>query len=388
MKDQLVAAFETAIAACDPGARVAGAQATIGIAVGKAALAMARGARVERGIIVTPVEGDVPGWQTIVSAHPHPDDRSILAGRALRVLIDSATPDDTVLALISGGSSALIEDPRIPLDEFVATVRAVMATGASIYELNLVRTALSAIKGGKLVEACRAPVTTLVASDITNDAVATVGSGPTIGPWIEQPAVDAGAHEDAVRRGAMAVLAKYGVPAPAILQAPIESRLVTRTDRVQLVLPMRAFADELGKILAMRVLETPMSVGVSHVAKDLESRAPCIAWGEPTLHVPKQHGEGGRAQQLALELAWLLRGTKRWAFVAGTDGIDGPLPERRPTPAGAFVDGKTWDKIVAVGIDPHRALGKCDAGTALAAVGALVVTGPTGVNHADIAIVV
>jgi glycerate 2-kinase len=171
------------------------------------------------------------------------------------------------------------------------------------------------------------------------------------------------------------------------LHTPIESRMVARTDRVELVLPMRAFADALGAALGMRVLGEPMTVGVPHVAKELEGRAPCVAWGEPTLHVPKQPGEGGRAQQLALELAWLLRGTKRWAFVAGTDGIDGPPPERRLPPAGAYVDGKTWDKIVAVGIDPHQALGKCDAGTALAAVGALIVTGPTGVNHADVAVI-
>lgn len=386
MKEKIVAAFEAAIAACDPAARVGGRRASIGIAVGKAALAMARGAEVERGLIVSPVAGDVPGWQTIVSAHPHPDERSLEAGRAVRALVESATADDTVLALISGGSSALIEEPRIPLDDFVATVRAVMTTGASIYELNLVRTALSAIKGGKLVETCKAPVTTLVASDITNDAIAFVGSGPTIGPWLEGD-VNAGAHDDAVRLGAMGVLAKYGVPVPEILRSPILPRTVTRLDHAELVLPMRAFADALGAALGMRVVEDPMTVPVAHVAKDLESLAPCVAWGEPTLHVPKQHGEGGRAQQLALELAWLVRGTKRVAFVAGTDGVDGPPPERRIPPAGAFVDGKTWDKIVAVGIDPHQCLAKCDAGTALAAVGALIVTGPTGVNHADVAVI-
>jgi hydroxypyruvate reductase len=328
----------------------------------------------------------VPGWQTIVSAHPHPDERSLEAGRAVRALVESATADDTVLALISGGSSALIEDPRIPLDEFVATARAVMATGASIYELNLVRTALSAIKGGKLVERCAAPVTTLVASDLTNDAIAFVGSGPTIGPWLEGN-VEAGAHDDAMRLGAMGVLAKYGLPVPAILRTPIAPRTVTRLDHAELVLPMRAFADAFGAALGMRVLDELMTVGVSHVAKDLESRAPCVAWGEPTLHVPKHPGEGGRAQQLALELAWLLRGSKRVAFVAGTDGVDGPPPERRLPPAGAYVDGKTWEKIVAVGIDPHQCLAKCDAGTALAAVGALIVTGPTGVNHADVAVI-
>jgi hydroxypyruvate reductase len=111
-----------------------------------------------------------------------------------------------------------------------------------------------------------------------------------------------------------------------------------------------------------------------------------VAWGEPTLRVPAVHGEGGRAQQLALVLARRLRGTSRAAFVVGTDGIDGPPPADRPAPAGAWVDGATWEAIAAAGIDPAAALASCDAGRALAAVGALVVTGATGINHADLVI--
>jgi hydroxypyruvate reductase len=111
-----------------------------------------------------------------------------------------------------------------------------------------------------------------------------------------------------------------------------------------------------------------------------------VAWGEPTLRLPSPHGVGGRAQQLALVLARGLRGTPRSALVVGTDGIDGPPPPGRPSPAGAWVDGATWDAIAAAGLDPAAALAACDAGTALAAVGALVITGPSGINHADLVI--
>jgi hydroxypyruvate reductase len=114
-------------------------------------------------------------------------------------------------------------------------------------------------------------------------------------------------------------------------------------------------------------------------------RGPRIAWGEPTIALPADRGEGGRAQQLALVLAGELRGD--WpvsAFIAGSDGIDGPAPAHRPAPAGAFVDETTWDRIAEAGIDPEHALARCDAGPALDAIGALVVTGPTGINHGDV----
>jgi hydroxypyruvate reductase len=105
------------------------------------------------------------------------------------------------------------------------------------------------------------------------------------------------------------------------------------------------------------------------------------------LRVPDEHGTGGRAQQLALLLAQHLRGTERSALVVGTDGVDGPPPHDRAAPAGAWVDGATWDAIVAAGHDPAAALARCDAGSALQAVGALIVTGPSGINHADLTII-
>ena len=382
---ELVAAFRAAVAACDPARRVAAAVANlagsrvIGVAIGKAAVAMARGTSalaIADGVIVSPVAGDVAGWRTLVSSHPVPDERSVAAARAVRAVVEAAGEDDVVLALISGGASALVEEPLVPLAALVATVSALRAAGAAIDELNTVRAALSAIKGGGLVAGCAARVVTLVASDVIGDRVELVGSGPTI---------VTGEPAGTRRERARAILAHHGIAAPAVLRAASPTPASSRPrDRALLVLPMRAFADAVVAELGLPLVEEPLAGDVEDVADLLAGRGPCVAWGEPTLHVPADHGRGGRAQQLALALARRLRGTSRIALVAGTDGADGPGPD---APAGAIVDGTTWDAIAAAHVDPARALARRDAGTALRAVGALVVTGPTGVNHADIAIV-
>ncbi len=114
---------------------------------------------------------------------------------------------------------------------------------------------------------------------------------------------------------------------------------------------------------------------------------PVVGWGEPSVRLPADRGTGGRAQQLALALAKALRTHPGYAFVAASDGMDGPAPADRPAPAGAYVTATTWDAILGAGLDPEAALARCDAGPALAAVGALIVTGPTGINHGDIVVI-
>jgi hydroxypyruvate reductase len=289
----------------------------------------------------------------IESAHPVPDERSLAAADAVCDLIASATAEDVVIALISGGASALIERPiaGLSIEQFVREIQALVASGADIRALNAARTARSQLKGGKLAELSAAPVRTLVASDVIDDDVRVVGSGPTC----------------TRRIGDTCTLA---IPIRSFVQAvELElRRLVTYvTPLVEpLVAPVAACADAL--------------------LADLDPDATRLAWGEPVIALPVQPGEGGRAQQLALELARRLRGTDRFAFVAGSDGQDGPKPFGRPAPAGAFVDGATWDRITQH-LDPAAALARCDAGTALDSVGALVITQATGINHGDIAIV-
>lgn len=315
----------------------------VGLAVGKAALAMARGAgEVARGLVVAPADdgrGLPAGWQLMIGSHPVPDARSEAAAAAAVALFESAQVQDIVVALVSGGASALIEQPRsgMTLGELVDQTGREMARGASIRELNALRTQLSTIKGGQLALRSAAPVTTLVVSDVIGDDPAVIGSGPTIDP-----------------RGCTEVIA-----------------------------PMSLFGEAMARALGARRIEMPVDGDVAEVADQLVREASVVvAWGEPTVKVPADHGIGGRAQQLALELAKRIAGTQRAAFVAGSDGIDGPTRA-----AGAFVDGTTWDELADEGVNPHRALARCDAGTALAAVDALVITGPTGINHADVIVI-
>jgi glycerate 2-kinase len=400
------------IVACDPARRVRDAlvepaiaarfagRRRRAIAVGKAALAMARGAgEVAAGIAVVPRGGGgalPPGWRWREAAHPEPDASSVAAGAALDAFVRATRPDDAVIALVSGGASALAELPTLALADFVAVVRRVMAAGATIDELNAVRGALSAIKAGRLAIACRAPIVTLAASDVLGDSLAVIGSGLTVGPWLAAPgvAVDDGGVAGWAR--ARELLAHHGVPVPPVLAHAPPARRVARADHAVVIATMASAGDAAVRALASRGIaatlrDPPLSGDVELAADALAIEAArggaLVAWGEPTLRLPPGHGTGGRAQQLALALAGRLRGTQRAAFVVGTDGADGPAPADRPTPAGAWVDGSTWDAIIARGRDPGAALATCDAGGALAAVGALVVTGPTGINHADLVIV-
>ncbi|MEP6863308.1 MAG: DUF4147 domain-containing protein [Deltaproteobacteria bacterium] len=359
------AMFRAAVAACDPAKRVRSHLAAAplhgrliyGLAIGKAALAMARGAGpVFHGVCVTNSLDHLPvpkGWYVIESSHPLPDERSLAAADAVIDLVASAGGEDVVLALISGGASALVERPvaGLSLERFVAEIQEVSNNGATIHELNAARIARSQIKGGRLASGCAAPVVTLVASDVIGDDLRIVGSGPTC---TDRP-----------------------------------------QDRCELAIPMKAFFDAFvaeGKrhTTAVSYSTHPLTETVVRCASEIYQAShdsPYFQWGEPTIALPLGHGTGGRAQQLALELAKRISGQDKIAFVAGSDGQDGPKPADRPAPAGAFVDGTTWLAIRNAGIEPTRALVSCDAGPALAAVGALFYTQATGINHGDIVVV-
>ena len=402
-------AFERAITACDPRHVVSAALARLGelpgkrfaIAVGKSAQAMARGiGKVERGLAIThAIDGEpLPaGWTLRVAPHPVPDERSVEAGRAALALARATTVADHLIVAISGGASSLIEVPQTTLAELTAITSAVMAAGAPIKELNLVRSSLSAIKSGRLAMACPARVITLAASDVIGDKLDVIGSGPTFGPWLQgvDRIVDYGSWLDRRRRNAIEILERERIELPWYVRAPVAPQTVKRRDLAELVIPMSAVARETRRELvtrgfAVHGLDEVMHGSITGLAARLAARGhkgAFVAFGEPTIRLPKGHGVGGRAQQLALELAKLLRGTSLSAFVAGTDGKDGPATTHRPSPAGAYVDGSTWQRLSDIGIDGDAAIARCDAGTALCAIEALFVSGPTGINHADLLIV-
>ena len=351
-------AYRAAVAACDPErlvrqaiARIPPQRAMLGVAIGKAALAMARGAGpVVRGICVAPQLDGKPlplGWTARTGGHPFVDESSLAAGEAVRDLVYSAGFEDLLLVLISGGASSLIEvlSGDYTLAEYRARVEAAMRSGVAIDELNTLRSSMSSLKAGRLATYSRAPIITLAISDVVGDRLDVIGSGPTIAAHLRTQA--------------------------------------------HVIAPIRSFAD--AAHAAFAAAGTRLAFNPEPLWGDVENLAPHIEsgvfWGEPTLRVPEEHGSGGRMQHLALLLAKQLRGTERSAFCIGSDGIDGPPPANRPAPAGAYVDGTTWEAIEAAGIDPAAALHRRDTGTALAAVGALVITGPTGINHADLVVV-
>ncbi len=376
----LRAVFAAAVAACDPAptvmtalrepevrARWAGRRVWLA-AVGKAAGAMAMGAvrglavegvRPAGGVVIVPdglaVDESLAraGLAVRRAAHPEPDERSVAAGQALLALAGGCAAADVLLVLVSGGASALacVPAPGLTLESKRARIRAVAASGAAIAELNSVRRELSALKGGRLAAACPAPVITLLVSDVPGDDPAVIGSGPTV------PARPG----DLVR--VIAGLARLRREASTAARARGLRVIVDSVDLVGDV-----------ELAAARI-------GAATVA--LPPGAVWIAGGEWTVALGPAPGRGGRARQLALILAGGMAGDDdRVALVAGSDGVDGTGPE-----AGAIVDGATWGRLIAAGIDPAAALVARDAGDALAAIGAAFGDGPTGVNHADLVLV-
>ncbi|MEO7092686.1 MAG: glycerate-2-kinase family protein, partial [Polyangiales bacterium] len=268
--------FAEAVAACDPAARVLAALADVpagdrrlGIAIGKAALAMARGAGpVAHGVAIAPADDGAAlpaGWRVILAPHPAPDQRSVDAGEAAwRIADREARAGDVVLVLISGGASALVEAPRdgVTLDVLRTTVAALMAAGAPIAELNVVRSALSRIKAGGLIAHCPTRVVTLAISDVIGDDLATIGSGPTIAPAapLSSRAVD--------------VLRRHGIAVPPVLAAPEPVRSPRIGDVARVIAPMTAFADGAIASLAARGiqatrLDPPIAGDVHAVATEL-----------------------------------------------------------------------------------------------------------------------
>jgi len=377
----LAAVYAAAVAACDPAPAVVEALAEPAVAtlrggrrvwiaaVGKAAGAMAagavraladEGARPAGGLVIVP-DGcavDEPGLAAAGltvrrAAHPEPDERSLHAGYELMALARACGKDELLLVLVSGGASALasVPAPGLTLEGKRARVRALTAGGAAIGELNAARRSMSAIKGGRLAAACPAPVVTLVVSDVPGDDPSVVGSGPTV-PARPGDVVRVVAGLARLRREAAVAARACGLR------------------------PQVADEDLVGDVedAAARVIAATAA---------LPAGAVWIAGGEWTLTLGAAPGCGGRARHLALVVARALAGDPgRVVLCASSDGVDGTGPE-----AGAIVDGQTWARVTAAGIDPAAALAARDAGTALAAIGAAIGGGATGVNHADLVLV-
>jgi glycerate 2-kinase len=402
--------FHSALAAVDPLAVLAPhlpappAGRTIVIGAGKAAARMAQA--VERhwqgeigGLVVTRYGHGAPTRhiEVIEAGHPLPDQASATAAQRMLALVRDLREDDLVLCLMSGGGSALLSlpAPGITEDQKRELTRRLLACGAPIGEINCVRRHLSAIKGGRLALACHpARVLTLVVSDVPGDDPAVVASGPTI-------------PDGSCAADALALLAKYGIePAPALravladaalaAPAPGDPRLARNR---ALVVASAQQALDAAAAAARAAGYTPLilsgcmegearEVAIVHagIARQVAAygqplAAPCVilSGGETSVTLRGQ-GRGGRNTEFLLALAIALKGLPGvHALACDTDGIDGTEDN-----AGALIDPQSLARAAQAGIDVAARLSDNDGYGVFAALGDLVLTGPTRTNVNDL----
>lgn len=405
--------FETAVTAADP-ARVIGHYLpdrpkgrTIVVGAGKASAAMAKAfeaawAAAGRG----PLEGLVvtrygygaktASIEIVEAAHPVPDAAGEAAARRMLDLVSGLTPDDLVVALISGGGSALLSLPPedIGAADKQAVNRALLAGGVPIAAMNCVRKHLSRVKGGRLAAAAHpARVVTLVISDIPGDDPALIASGPTI-------------PDRTTREDALAIVERYGLDLPAGVvrwlddprsAAPRPDDPVFAGNEVHMIaaaqmsleaaarlaegrgIPTRILSDAIeGEAREAGGFHAAIARQIAHKAEPFAPPVLLLSGGETTVTV-RHKGRGGRNSEFLLSLALGIAGEEGiFALAADTDGIDGSEDN-----AGAFADGTSAGRMREAGTDPRAALDHNDAYTAFEAAGDLVVTGPTATNVND-----
>ena len=367
---------------------------TLLVAAGKAAWQMARAAvdalgGVDGGVVVTKyghVKGEIPGVACCEAGHPVPDGNGFSAtGKAL-ALVRGLTAEDTVLFLLSGGGSALFEDPLISGEELQDVTRQLLACGADIVEMNTVRKRLSGVKGGRFVQACApARVFSVVLSDILGDPLDMIASGPAC-------------PDSSTCEQARTVAAKYGLrlspEALALLDWETPKALDNVTTRItgsvrELCAAAARACEALGyePVLLTDQLDCEAREAGRFLSAVLRTHAgdgrslAFIAGGETVVHLTGE-GLGGRAQELALAAAPGIAGLPGAAvFSVGSDGTDGPTDA-----AGGYADGDTLAALRAEGLDVYAVLRDNDAYHALRAVDGLIVTGPTGTNVNDVAV--
>lgn len=366
------------------------------IAIGKAAWRMANaaakalGENLREGIVITKYghsEGDIPRMTIYEAAHPIPDEAGVAATRAALALADRMTAQDEVIFLVSGGGSALFEQPLIPADELADITRQLLACGANIVEINTLRKRLSAVKGGRFALRCMpAHVYTVVLSDIIGDPLDMIASGPAY----PDASTCAQALEIADRYGLRLSDAARGLLAQ---ETPKELTNVTTfvTGSVrQLCRTAAATCRELGyePVFLTASLSCEAREAGSFLAaiardhQDTERSLAFLAGGETVVHLTGK-GLGGRNQEIALGAAEGIAGCRdTCVFSFGSDGSDGPTDA-----AGGIVDEGSAARLTAAGLDLHKVLQDNDAYHALKAIDGLIVTGPTGTNVNDLSVV-
>jgi len=384
------------------------------LGIGKAAVRMASGletilgSRIDGGLVLT-VDGYGRRLRYIdveEGGHPLPDNRGFEASRRLAALADDAGAGDLVVAVVSGGGSALLAlpDGDLTLEDLASTDALLLTSGMAIGEMNAVRKHVSALRGGRLaVRIHPARLIVLVLSDVPGDPLPVIASGPMVpDPSTFAEAVTVlcrfdlwkdlssrvQAHFSRGERGTVPETPKPGDPrfegvvhrvvgsGRTAALAALEAGEQLGYQGLLLTTTLQGEAREVGKVLAGLGRE------LASFGRPIPTPALVVAAGETTVTV-RGRGMGGRNQELALAAAVGIAEMEHVVIASlGTDGRDGPTAA-----AGGIVDGGTVGALRRRGIDPLQALEDNDSHTALRAVDALLQTGPTGTNVADLVVV-
>lgn len=366
------------------------------IAIGKAAWSMANaawqtlGTQISCGAVITKYnhsQGAIGSLQIFEAGHPVPDENGLRAAQTALKLTADLRSEDCVLFLISGGGSALFESPLVPFAQTEDITKQLLACGADIVEMNIIRKRLSAVKGGRFALHCQpARIYSVILSDILGDPLDMIASGP--------------AYPDSSScTQALAIAEKYQLclsdEAKACLAQETPKALSNVTSHVTgSVRELCAAAEEAAWSLGYTCIRLTdclcceareagrflASVAKTHACT--ERSLAFLAGGECVVHLTG-HGRGGRNQELALAAAEGISGLSQTAvFSFGSDGTDGPTDA-----AGGYVDGESLTALHTAGLRVCDVLQQNDAYPALAKIGGLIMTGPTGTNVNDLAMV-
>jgi glycerate 2-kinase len=378
------------------------------IGAGKAGAGMARaieellGSRLAGGWVNIPDGAALPLKRVHLhqAGHPVPDQRGVAGAREIARIAREAGPRDLLICLISGGASALmpLPAPGVTLAAKKAVTRKLLASGATIHEINTVRKHLSAIKGGHLAALARpATLITLILSDVIGDDLSVIGSGPTV-------------HDPTTCADAARILARYKIAAPPLTETPKRRspalNVIVGSNRQSIDAAARK-ARELGYrsiVLSTTIDGETRDIARMHVAiaRELIARRAsgrgdagrgfrssprpervCFLSGGETTVTLRGKGLGGRNQEFVLAALLAMNGTPGiTVFSAGTDGRDGPT-----SAAGAIADRATLRRARALGLDPQVFLDANDSYHFFDRTGGLITTGPTGTNVMDVRVV-
>lgn len=414
-KPLFTAMFDAAVASADPQRVIRDflpelpKGRTIVIGAGKGSAQMARAFEQDwdgplSGLVVTRYgyAAACERIEVIEAAHPVPDEAGLAGARRLFETVGGLTEDDLVVALISGGGSALLPCPAgaLTLADEIAVNRALLASGAPIAAMNTVRKHVSAIKGGRLAAAAwPARVVSLIVSDIPGDQPSLVSSGPTV-------------PDASTRMDALATVDAYRLDLPASVMAHLQSpdADAPRPDdprfarnEVHIIASAARSLDAAAEIARGTGLEAAIlsdaiegearEVAKVHaaIAREIAARnrpfarpVAILSGGETTVTLRGDGGRGGRNGEFLLSLAIGIDGVDGvHAFAADTDGIDGS-----ETNAGAFADWTTVSRLRAKGLDPSALLNDNDSWGAFDALDDLFEPGPTGTNVNDLRVLI